>query len=136
MFLDKNAFSVILEKVLQVPVMKKKVAVTVALFCLFIFALAIPVRASFVVWDKTYGGADTDIAEAVIQTSDGGYVLASTIIILVDDIPYDNDAWLIKTDSEGIIPEFPSWLLISLFIVSTLLAVISYRKLSKKTGKP
>ncbi len=35
----------------------------------------------------------------------------------------------------GYIPEFPSWVTLPLFMATTLLAVISYRKLAKKTDK-
>jgi hypothetical protein len=50
------------------------------------------------VWDKTFGGSNSDLAFAVQQTSDGGYILAG--------ITYSygagcGDAWLIKTDSDG-----------------------------------
>jgi parallel beta-helix repeat protein len=49
-------------------------------------------------WNKTYGGASTDLPSSVVQTSDGGYALAG----------YTNsfgagadDFWLVKTDSSG-----------------------------------
>jgi len=38
-------------------------------------------------WNKTYGGEGEDVAESVIQTSDGGYAQAGTK--------------LVKTDAEG-----------------------------------
>lgn len=43
-------------------------------------------------WNKTYGGAGSDIAYAVVQTSDSGYVLAGCT---------DSIAFLVKTDSVG-----------------------------------
>jgi len=76
----------------------KKITITIAFFGLLIFALAIPVRASFIVWNKTYGGADTDLAEEVIQTSDGGYAFVGSTRSFSAD---GNEFWLVKTDSLG-----------------------------------
>jgi len=47
-------------------------------------------------WSKTYGGAYTDIANALIQTADGGYALAG----LTAHYP-NADFLLVKTDSSG-----------------------------------
>jgi predicted secreted protein len=49
-------------------------------------------------WNKTYGGADSDIGNSVVETSDGGYALAG------DTASFGaggEDFWLIKTDAEG-----------------------------------
>jgi len=49
-------------------------------------------------WNKTYGEADSDHAEAIVQTSDGGYAIAG------DTHSYgagDSDFWLVRTDSFG-----------------------------------
>jgi len=43
-------------------------------------------------WNKTYGGTEWDYANALVQTSDGGYALAGG---------KDADSWLVKTDADG-----------------------------------
>jgi hypothetical protein len=49
-------------------------------------------------WAKIYGGASDDGAFPVQQTSDGGYILASTTISLSAG---ERDIFLIKTDARG-----------------------------------
>lgn len=58
-------------------------------------------------WQKTFGGSGTDNAESVIQTSDGGYMVAgqsrSTNGMVNDHYgnAYTHDAWLLKLDTNG-----------------------------------
>jgi len=47
-------------------------------------------------WNKTYGGADSEYAYSVWQTTDGGYVLGGYTTVLPDGA-----AWFVKTDSSG-----------------------------------
>jgi hypothetical protein len=47
-------------------------------------------------WNKTYGRINWDIAYSVVQTKDGGYVLAGST-----ESPGAFDAWLVKTDENG-----------------------------------
>jgi hypothetical protein len=49
-------------------------------------------------WNQTYGGVDQDIAWSLIQTSDGGFVLAGETLSFGAG---DHDFWLVKTDSSG-----------------------------------
>ncbi|MFX1254492.1 MAG: hypothetical protein ACFFCZ_22960, partial [Promethearchaeota archaeon] len=48
-------------------------------------------------WNQTYGRGSSDFAEALIQTTDGGYALAGTT-----QFDGDYDYWLVKTDSNGV----------------------------------
>ena len=51
-------------------------------------------------WNKTYGGADFDRANSMIQTADGGYALAGfTYSFSVSELA---DFWLVKTDADGV----------------------------------
>lgn len=58
-------------------------------------------------WQKTFGGSGTDSAQSVIQTSDGGYMVAGLSRSgngLVHDHYgnlFTNDAWIIKLDGNG-----------------------------------
>ncbi|MHA1979316.1 MAG: hypothetical protein ACW98I_20615, partial [Candidatus Hodarchaeales archaeon] len=51
-------------------------------------------------WTQTYGGLEDDGAEAIIQTTDEGFALAGFTRSYGAG---DSDAWLIKTDKNGII---------------------------------
>ncbi|MFV9631455.1 MAG: hypothetical protein ACNYWM_10360 [Methanosarcinales archaeon] len=58
-------------------------------------------------WNKTFGVDGIDLVYSVVQTSDGGYVLAGRIDIAKNpdfkgQILYeDHDVWLFKTDTNG-----------------------------------
>jgi hypothetical protein len=49
-------------------------------------------------WNKTYGGIDDEWAYALVQTVDGGYVLAGYTYSFGAG---DSDFWLVKTDADG-----------------------------------
>jgi len=49
-------------------------------------------------WDQIFGSYEDDWGYAVIQTADGGFVLAGTTF---NNETGDNDAWLLKTDASG-----------------------------------
>jgi hypothetical protein len=50
------------------------------------------------VWNATFGGIYDDCANGIVQTSDGGYVLAGYTYISEDQ----QVAWVVKTDSFGV----------------------------------
>ena len=49
-------------------------------------------------WAQTYGGADYENAEAVIQSSDGGYVLVGSSFTYATG---ENDLYIVKTNGTG-----------------------------------
>lgn len=49
-------------------------------------------------WERTFGGSDTDMINSVQPTSDGGYILAGWTYSYGTG---GGDLWIIKTDSEG-----------------------------------
>jgi len=59
---------------------------------------AAPSEPPAIEWDKTYGGASADMAEAVKQTDDGGYLVAGATWSFGAGMA---DFWLVKTDTNG-----------------------------------
>ena len=64
----------------------------------------------------------------VIQTSDDGYALVGEHIIVSDNDLSDIDAWFIKTDLKGNIPEFPSYKMLLASLTLVAVAGILYKK--------
>jgi hypothetical protein len=48
-------------------------------------------------WNQTYGNLSDEEVQSLIQTADGGLLLA----IISQDLTADTDVWLLKTDSTG-----------------------------------
>jgi len=80
-------------------------------------------------WNQTYGGADSDIVRSLVEVSGGGFALAGYTNSLGAG---DYDFCFVKTDEQGIIPEFPSWVIMPLLLVATLVAIIFKQRLPKK----
>jgi len=63
--------------------------------------------AGTVIWQKTFGGSSDDIASSVVQTDDGGFIIAGSSFSTDGDIEnhfYTNnysDYFIIKTDDHG-----------------------------------
>jgi hypothetical protein len=57
-------------------------------------------------WQKTYGGSDTDLANCIQQTTDGGYVFTGQCNSSNGDVTGNHgmsDYWIVKTNAEGAI---------------------------------
>ncbi len=52
-------------------------------------------------WSRTYGGNEPELAQAVHQTQDGGYVLMGSSSSFSPFTPDDIDFWLLKTNADG-----------------------------------
>jgi len=84
-------------------------------------------------WDERYETNRAPMVEwvrlnSVIETSDGGYAIAGDIFawFLGDGL-----IWVLKTDDYGVIPEFPSWAILPLLLVATLVVIICKKRLPK-----
>src|SRR6056297_1051494 len=59
-----------------------------------------------IIWDQNYGGSDYDIANAVIQTNDGGYVVAGQTASNDEDVGNNHggyDFWVLRLDANGLL---------------------------------
>ncbi|MFA5363964.1 MAG: hypothetical protein WC325_02140 [Candidatus Bathyarchaeia archaeon] len=78
-------------------------------------------------WTKNYGGERNDRAAALLETSDGGYILVcSTESFGTESI----DVWVFKTNIQGV-PEFPTWLVLPILASVTAVAFFYKKKLAK-----
>jgi len=77
-------------------------------------------------WTQTYEmeRATSRGLLSLVETSNGGYVLAGHAWFMMSG---DHIIWAVKTDAQGIIPEFPSWTILPLLLL-TIVVVIVYRK--------
>ena len=73
--------------------MKKLFTIFLVLMTLGTFAYASPISQQ---WDKTFGGGGFDVATAMQQTMDGGYIIAGFTTAFVS-----YGAWVLKLDSNG-----------------------------------
>ncbi|KPJ54443.1 hypothetical protein AMJ39_00370 [candidate division TA06 bacterium DG_24] len=65
----------------------------------FVLALLVPLTAAAqITFERTYGGASSDLGRSVAQTPDGGYIVAGTTRSYGAG---QSDLWLIKTDAWG-----------------------------------
>lgn len=78
-------------------------------------------------WNQTYGGEKSETAYCLVETADGGYVVAGYTNSFGTE---NSDFWLIKTDAQGI-PEFSSWIVLQLFGTIMLVVIVYGKKLHK-----
>jgi len=108
---------------------KKLFLASTVLIVLVTFPLIGSVGASSEMWSQTYGGTRSDAAYSLIETSDGGFAIAG----YTDSFGAGGyDFWLVKTDEYGVIPEFPSWIILPLFVIATLAVIICRNRLRRK----
>ena len=77
-------------------------------------------------WNMTYGGTGMEISYALLETSDGGYLLTINTSSFGAG---GNDIWLVKTDELGVIPEYSSLLISALVLTATAFIIINKRRL-------
>jgi hypothetical protein len=56
------------------------------------------------IWEKSYGGSDFDVARSVLLTSDNGFLISGSTRSNNGDVTENkggNDAWILKTDPNG-----------------------------------
>ena len=79
-----------------------------------------------VLWIQRFGQELYDRVYLLVEKSDEGYIIAGTTSSSGAGM---EDFWLIKTDEEGIIPEFPSWIILPLFLAATLSAILFKKRI-------
>jgi len=81
------------------------------------------------VFDQTYGGEMSETSQCLLE-DDNGYVIAG----VTDSFGVgETDFWLIKTDKNGVIPEFSSSIVLTLFVVVSAVILFFRRYLRKQS---
>jgi hypothetical protein len=76
-------------------------------------------------WNQTYGGSGQNAATSIVQANDGGYVLGGFTNSTGSGA---EDFWLVKTDVNGVVPEFPGLYLLPLAAVVLVPIILTQRK--------
>jgi hypothetical protein len=84
-------------------------------------------------WSRTYGNIWSNSFRSLVESSEGGYVLAGNFGDYSS--PRGADFWLVKTSEYlGEVPESPSWmlpLLLTMLVIVIVLAVVYRRRIRK-----
>jgi len=78
-------------------------------------------------WNQTYPGEAVMGLPSLVQNFNGGFALSGSKGSFESG---DFDFWLVKTDEYGNIPEFPSWIILPLFLIATFVGIIVRKMLS------
>jgi len=78
-----------------------------------------------VIWENTYGGELDDVARCIILADDEGYLVAGQ----TRSFGAGNwDFWLVRTDGNGVVPEYHYIILLVLYMTATWLVVVELKK--------
>lgn len=78
-----------------------------------------------IAWNTTFGDADSnDLAQSLIQTSDGGYMMVGE----TGSTQGGTHALVVKTDANGIVPEYPNFITAQLLLATAVFALVLVRK--------
>lgn len=80
--------------------LRRKLVLSSTVLCVLL-SLVSSVEASSTMWSSTYGGADQEVAQSLVETSDGGYAIAGYIRSFRDHDDFREDFWVVKTDAYG-----------------------------------
>jgi hypothetical protein len=97
--------------IVAIPQLKSmKLILLILSFCLF--ELTCFAQKPTIQWQKSYGGSFYDKAESIVETSDGGYVIAGHSESNDFDLSVNHgsfDFWIIKINNTGLIQWSSSW---------------------------
>jgi hypothetical protein len=77
---------------------------TITFLLVLLFAINGSSQAPAIQWQKSFGGSDQDLASAVAETTDGGYITAGYTRSLDGDVTVNYgqfDFWVVKMDASG-----------------------------------
>ena len=76
-------------------------AISMFFVCIFSFCIGYALcesKSGNIIWDKTFGGSENDVAFSIIQTKDGGCAISS---YTRSKGKGNTDAWVIKLEENG-----------------------------------
>lgn len=76
----------------------------ISLFAVFIFSILVSLSQPSIAWQKCLGGSHSELANTILQTNDGGYILAGYSGSSDGDVTNNHgifDYWIVKLDDNG-----------------------------------